>query len=150
MFYVFPALASDASTAVAASGFDFRGLIPFVLILGVMYLFLIRPQQKKMKQHQEMVSSIRRGDRILTAGGLIGVIHKVSNNDELIIELEEGIRVRLIKTAITQVLAKTEPVGKTTAIDADTDITDDISDKKDEEKKADKKAAPRRKTTKTS
>jgi preprotein translocase subunit YajC len=102
-----------------------------------------------MKQHQEMVSNIRRGDRILTAGGLIGVIHKVANNEELIIELEEGVRVRLVKTAVSQILSKTEPVVKGSKSDAPKDEGEEEQEESaSEETKTDKKASPRRKTTK--
>jgi preprotein translocase subunit YajC len=110
MFYLFPAFAQQASGPAASGGFDFRSLIPFALMAVVMYLLLIRPQQKKMKQHQELVSNVRRGDRVVTAGGLIGRIHKVGAEDEVVLELEDGVRARLLKSSISQVLAKTEPL----------------------------------------
>lgn len=147
MFYVFPAMAQEASVSAAVSGFDFKGLIPFVLIIGVMYLFLIRPQQKKMKQHQEMVSNIRRGDRVLTAGGLIGVVHKIVNNEEFILELEDSIKVRVIRSAISQIMAKTEPL-KTQALDTDVHTTDTSDDSEKGVVKTDKKSSKNKNTTK--
>lgn len=111
MFLIASAFAQSAGPiASGGGGFDFKGLIPFGLIIVVMYLFILRPQQKKMKQHQALIANVRRGDRILTAGGLIGVVHKVINDQEISLELDEGFRVRVVKTAISQVLAKTEPL----------------------------------------
>jgi preprotein translocase subunit YajC len=83
--------------------------IPLILIFGIMYFLLIRPQQKKMKEHQNMVSSLRRGDQVVTQGGLIGKVVKVKENNELEVELAEGIKVRVVQSTIAQVLSKTEP-----------------------------------------
>jgi preprotein translocase subunit YajC len=74
-----------------------------------MYFLLIRPQQKKMKEHQNMVSSLRRGDQVVTQGGLIGKVVKVKENNELEVELAEGVKVRVVQSTIAQVLSKTEP-----------------------------------------
>ena len=83
--------------------------IPLILIFGIMYFLLIRPQQKKMKEHQNMVSSLRRGDQVVTQGGLIGKVVKVKENNELEVELTEGVKVRVVQSTIAQVLSKTEP-----------------------------------------
>lgn len=83
--------------------------IPLILIFGIMYFLLIRPQQKKMKEHQKMVSSLRRGDQVVTQGGLIGKVVKVKENNELEVELAEGVKVRVVQSTIAQVLSKTEP-----------------------------------------
>ena len=83
--------------------------IPLILIFGMMYFLLIRPQQKKMKEHQNMVSSLRRGDQVVTQGGLIGKVVKVKENNELEVELAEGVKVRVVQSTIAQVLSKTEP-----------------------------------------
>ena len=83
--------------------------IPLILIFGIMYFLLIRPQQKKMKEHQNMVSSLRRGDQVVTQGGLIGKVVKVKENNELEVELAEGVKVRVVQSTIAQVLSKTEP-----------------------------------------
>ena len=85
--------------------------IPLILIFGIMYFLLIRPQQKKMKEHQNMVSSLRRGDQVVTQGGLIGKVVKVKENNELEVELAEGVKVRVVQSTIAQVLSKTEPAS---------------------------------------
>jgi preprotein translocase subunit YajC len=91
-------------------GFDFMSILPLVLIFAVFYFFLIRPQQKKAQQQKELLSALRRGDRIITTGGLIGVIHKVVNDQELQVEVAEGVRVRIARPMVATVLSKTEPV----------------------------------------
>lgn len=85
--------------------------MPLVLIFGIMYFLLIRPQQKKAKEHQAMVAAVRRGDQIVTQGGLIGKISKVKDDDEVEVELAEGVKVRVVKMTIAQVLSKTEPAA---------------------------------------
>lgn len=89
----------------------FTSLLPIILIVVVFYFLLIRPQQKKVKQHREMVSALRRGDKIVTAGGLIGTVTKVVNDTEAMVELAEGVRVRVVRHTIQEVLSKTEAVG---------------------------------------
>ncbi|MGB0902050.1 preprotein translocase subunit YajC [Halocynthiibacter sp.] len=84
--------------------------IPLIAIFGIMYFLLIRPQQKKMKEHQEMVSALRRGDQVITQGGLIGKVVKVKEGDnEVEVELGEGVKVRVVQSTIATVLSKTEP-----------------------------------------
>ena len=84
-------------------------MIPFILIFAIMWLLLIRPQQKKLKEHKAMVEALRRGDMIVTAGGLIGKVSKVKEDGELEVELAEGVKVRVVKQTITAVTSKTEP-----------------------------------------
>ena len=84
-------------------------LLPLILIFGIMYFLLIRPQQKKVKEHQAMVEALRRGDQVVTQGGLIGKVSKVKEDGELEVEIAEGVKVRVVKTTIAQVLNKTEP-----------------------------------------
>lgn len=93
----------------AAGGFDLVSLLPLVLIFVVFWFLLIRPQQKKMKQHREMISAIRRGDRVLTGGGIIGTVTKVLGDGELQVEIAEEVRVKVARATISEVLAKTEP-----------------------------------------
>ncbi|WP_417603430.1 preprotein translocase subunit YajC [Primorskyibacter flagellatus] len=83
--------------------------LPLILIFAIMYFLLIRPQQKKLKDHQKMVSALRRGDQVVTQGGLIGKVVKVKENNELEVELAEGMKVRVVQSTIAQVLSKTEP-----------------------------------------
>ena len=100
------------SDGAAGAGFDILGLVPLVAIFLIMYFLLIRPQQQKMKAHREQVSSTRRGDRVVTGGGLIGTVVKVDDeNDEVLVELAEGIRVRAVRSTLMDVRSKSEPVS---------------------------------------
>ena len=103
-----PAFAQAAGGAPNA----FAQFLPLILIFAIMYFLLIRPQQKKVKEHRAMVDAVRRGDQIVTAGGLIGKISKVKEDDEVEVELAEGVKVRVVRTTIAQVLSKTEPADK--------------------------------------
>ncbi|MGR3615980.1 MAG: preprotein translocase subunit YajC [Paracoccaceae bacterium] len=85
--------------------------LPLILIFAIMYFLLIRPQQKKMKQHQAMVDGVRRGDQVVTAGGLIGKVAKVKDDGEVEVEVAEGVKVRVVKATISQVINKTEPTS---------------------------------------
>ena len=87
----------------------FGQFIPLILIFAIMYFLLIRPQQKKLKDHQQMVEALRPGDQVVTQGGLIGKVSKVKEDNEIEVELAEGVRVRVVKSTIAQVLNKTEP-----------------------------------------
>ena len=98
-----------AQGADGAGGFDVGFLLPMVLIFGVFYMLLIRPKQKKTKQHRELLEALRRGDRIITNGGLIGLITKVVDANELIVEIAQGVRVRVARSMVSTVMAKTEP-----------------------------------------
>lgn len=87
----------------------FGQFIPLILIFAIMYFLLIRPQQKKVKEHAAMVSALRRGDQVVTQGGLIGKVAKVKDDNEVEVELAEGVKVRVVQSTIAQVLNKTEP-----------------------------------------
>ena len=87
----------------------FGQLVPLILIFGIMYFLLIRPQQKKAKEHQAMVTSLRRGDQVVTQGGLIGKVSKVKDDNEIEVEVSDGVKVRVVQSTIAQVLNKTEP-----------------------------------------
>ena len=106
------------STAYAQSlfGGDSAGglmqFAPFVLIFVVFYFLLIRPQQQRQKQAKAMLAALRRGDRVVTAGGIIGTVAKVLSDSEVAIDIAENTRVRVVRSTITQVLAKTEPAAK--------------------------------------
>ena len=75
--------------------------LPLILIFGVFYILLIRPQQKKVKQHREMINNLRRGDKIITSGGIIGTISKVNDNKELLIEIADKIEIKIAPGMIT-------------------------------------------------
>lgn len=139
---LFDVLISPAQAQVAGGlgGFDFMSLLPIVLIFVVFYYFLIRPQQKKAQQHKELLSSLRRGDRIVTNGGLIGVVHKVVSDQELQVEIAEGLRVRIARAMIADRLSKTEPMPETSD-------TPDSSEKKKPKATTMKKTLGRKKKT---
>ena len=84
--------------------------IPLILIFGIMYFLLIRPQQKKLKEHQAMLNALRRGDQVITQGGIMGKITKVKDDSsEVEVEIAAGVNVRIVKATIATVVNKTEP-----------------------------------------
>ena len=89
----------------------FGQVVPLILILVIMYFFLIRPQQKKVKEHQAMVGALRRGDEIVTQGGLIGKISKVKDDTEVEVEIAKDVKIRVLRPTIAQVRSKTEPAN---------------------------------------
>jgi preprotein translocase subunit YajC len=100
-----------AQGAGAGGGSDFLvQLFPLILIFIVFYFLLIRPQQTKAKQQKEMLAGVKRGDRVVTGGGIIGLVTKVIGDNELQVELAEGVRVRIIKQTITDILTRGESV----------------------------------------
>ena len=84
-------------------------LLPFVLIFVIMYFLILRPQQKKVKAHQELVKNVRRGDTVVTSGGLIGKISRVVDETEIELQLAEGVKIRQLRSMISEVRAKGEP-----------------------------------------
>jgi preprotein translocase subunit YajC len=101
-----------AQGAPAAGGGDiFLQLVPFVLIFVIMWFLIIRPQQRRVKQHQEMVKNVRRGDTVVTSGGIIGKVTKVADEaSDVEVEIAEGVKVKVARTMISEVRAKGEPV----------------------------------------
>ena len=87
-----------------------ESFIPIILIFVIMYFLLIRPQQKKIKEHKIMVEGIRRGDQVLTQGGIIGKITKVKEGEEVEVEIAPSVKVTLIKSTLVNVINKSEPV----------------------------------------
>src|ERR1043165_76999 len=85
-------------------------LLPFVLIFVIMYFLILRPQQKRVKQHAEMVKNVRKGDTVITSGGLVGRVVKVVDDDQVEIEIADGVRVRQMRQMVSDVRAKGEPV----------------------------------------
>ncbi len=105
--FVSPAFAQAAAPAGAGAGI--ASFLPLVLIFVIMYFLMIRPQQKKVKELKAMVDALRRGDQVLTQGGIIGKVAKVGDDGVLEVEIAEGVKVRMPKHAIAQVMNKTEP-----------------------------------------
>lgn len=93
------------------SGADmFTQLLPLILIFVVFYFLLIRPQQKKAREHREMLAGVKRGDRVITGGGIIGLVTKVIGDNEVQVEIADGVRVRVAKSTISNILTRGEPV----------------------------------------
>ena len=99
-----------AQAAGGGSGDFLVQLFPLILIFVVFYFLLIRPQQSKMKQQREMLAGVKRGDRVVTGGGIIGLVTKVIGDNELQVELAESVRVRIIKGTITDIITRGESV----------------------------------------
>jgi preprotein translocase subunit YajC len=92
------------------SGGMITSFMPLILIIVIMYFLILRPQQRKVKQHQEMVKALRRGDTVITNGGLVGKVTKVVDDDQVEVEIADGVRVRQMRSMINDVRAKGEPV----------------------------------------
>lgn len=104
--FITPAYAQSA----AGGGDFFLQIMPFLLIFVIMYFLIIRPQQRRLKEHREMVSSVRRGDTVVTAGGLIGKVSKVDEG-EIQVEVAQGVKLKVVRSTISEVRSKNEPVG---------------------------------------
>src|SRR6202012_5382291 len=92
------------------SGGMMTSLLPLVLIVVIMYFLVLRPQQQKVKQHQAMVKAVRRGDTVVTNGGLVGKVTKLVDDDQIEVEISDGVRVRQMRSMVAEVRAKGEPV----------------------------------------
>jgi preprotein translocase subunit YajC len=94
--------------------FDQNALVqflPLILIFVVFYFLLIRPQQRKAKDQKTMLDALRRGDRVVTGGGIIGTVARVDNPEEVVVDIAENVRVRVVRSTITTVLAKPDPTA---------------------------------------
>ncbi len=94
------------------SGQGIAQFIPLILIFVIFYFFLIRPQQKRVKDHKAMVEALKRGDEIITSGGIIGTIDKVMEDDRIEVNISDNVKVQIIKSTITSLLQKKEEVKK--------------------------------------
>jgi len=86
--------------------------IPLIAIVAIMYFLMIRPQQQQRKAHEAMVEALRRGDEVVTAGGLMGKVTKVKDDTEVEVQLTEGVKVRVVRSTIARVVSKTEPASE--------------------------------------
>jgi preprotein translocase subunit YajC len=104
--FITPAFAQGGAPA---GGNFLLQLLPFLMIFAIIYFLIIRPQQKRIREHREMVEAIRRGDTVVTSGGLIGKVTKVDET-ELTIDIAENTRVRIVRSTVAEVRSKGEPV----------------------------------------
>lgn len=109
--FVTPAYAQAAGAPQVSPLMQF---LPFILIFVIMYFLLIRPQQRRMKEHQAMISAVKKGDRVITAGGMIAKVTGIGaeGTDEITAEIASGVKVTLLRSTLTGVLSKTEPANK--------------------------------------
>jgi preprotein translocase subunit YajC len=107
--FVSEALAQTASGGTSDLNSTLVQFLPIVLIFVIMYFLILRPQQIKQRQHKEMVANLRRGDTVVTSGGLIGKVAKVDDS-ELQVEIADGVRVKVVRGMVAEVRAKGEPV----------------------------------------
>ena len=103
-----PAYAQDAVTGAGGAVASF---LPLILIFAIMYFLLIRPQQKKLKEHKAMVEALRRGDQVVTAGGILGKVISVGADNMIEVEIAPTVKVKVMRHTITQVMSKTEPAA---------------------------------------
>ena len=102
---------TPAYAQAAGGGSAFTSFIPLILIFAIMYFLLIRPQQKKAKDHRNMVAAVRKGDRVITQGGIYGKVTKIRDDHEIDVEIAKGVKVRVVKSTLAQVISKTEPAS---------------------------------------
>jgi len=100
-----------AQAAAAGPGGAIAQFLPLILIFAIMYFLLIRPQQKKLKDHKAMVEALRRGDQVVTAGGIVGKVAAVGADGMLEVEIAPNVKVKVMRGTITQVMSKTEPAA---------------------------------------
>ena len=105
-----PAFAQGIFGGAGGEGNMLMSLLPFALIFVIMYFLILRPQQKRVKQHQALIKAVRRGDTVITNGGLIGKVTKVIDDEQIEVEIGDGVRIRQVRSMITDVRAKGEPV----------------------------------------
>jgi len=110
-----PAYAQFGSLGAGGANSMIVQFMPLILIIVIMYFLILRPQQRKVKQHQEMVKALRRGDTVVTNGGLVGKVTKVVDDNHIEIEISDGVRVRHLRASVSEVRAKGEPVKEDSA-----------------------------------
>ena len=106
--FVTPAYAQ--ATAAPGGAAAFAQFVPLILVFAIMYFLILRPQQKKMSQHRAMVEALKKGDTVVTQGGLIGKVIAV-RDDELDVEIAQGVKVRVVRGTVAQVLTRTAPAA---------------------------------------
>ncbi len=126
---------SPAYAQIGGAGDSFGMFVPLILIFVVFYFLMIRPQQKKQKSHRAMIGDLRRGDRIVTNGGLIGSISRVANDNELIVEVASGVKVRVLRSMVAELLSKPQPVRRRAKQEAE--VEDEVEDVDYEEEEQD-------------
>src|SRR5262249_53570401 len=108
--FITDAFAQTAGAGGSPAGSMFGTLLPMLLIIPVFYFLLIRPEQRKQKEHKALISAVKRGDRVVTVGGILGTVTKVVDNNELQLEIADGVRIRVLRSSISDLVNRsTEP-----------------------------------------
>lgn len=101
-----------AQAAASPSGMDFfASFVPIILLIAIFWFLIFRPQQKRMKTHQAMLASIKRGDTVVTNGGIVGKVLKATENEDLELEIAQGVKVKVVRGMVADVRTKPEPVN---------------------------------------
>lgn len=111
LMLISPAYAQAAGGAGGASAL--AQFVPLILIFGIMYFLLIRPQQKKMKDHRAMIAAVRRGDQVITGGGIRAKVSRVIDDNDVEVEIANGVKIIVVKSTISHIVSKTEPASGT-------------------------------------
>jgi len=113
LFELIPSAVAQTTTGTAAGGNSpmemLQQFFPFIIVIGIFYFLLLRPQQQKAKQLRTQLAGLKRGDNVITSGGIIGTVARVVNDDEVTVEIAEGVRVRVVRSTITGITGKGEP-----------------------------------------
>ncbi|MFC0341316.1 preprotein translocase subunit YajC [Paracoccus niistensis] len=107
--FVTPAYAQAAAPAAGGAA-AFAQFVPLILVFVIMYFLIMRPQQKKMRLHREMIAALKKGDNVITQGGIIGKVVGV-RDEEIEVEIAQGVRIRVVRATITQVVNRAAPVA---------------------------------------
>ena len=113
--FITPAFAQAAGAAAGDTNSMLMSLLPFAMIFVIMYFLILRPQQRKAKEHANLVKNIRRGDTVVTNGGLVGKVTKVVDDEQIEIEVSDGVRIRQMRQMIAGVRSKGEPTSEVAA-----------------------------------
>ncbi|RZI45503.1 preprotein translocase subunit YajC [Candidatus Finniella inopinata] len=116
--FLITAAHADGAPVSSGAGFDIMSFLPIILIFGVFYFLILRPQQAKAKKHQQTLTALRRGDRVVTNGGIIGTVTKLVSDNEIQLEIDDNVKVRFMRAMITDVLSKNEPVASEPVVKA--------------------------------
>ncbi|MCV9965262.1 preprotein translocase subunit YajC [Pararhizobium sp. BT-229] len=108
--FITEAFAQTVPGAAGGGADILMSILPFLLIFVVMYFLIIRPQRANMKRREELLKNIRRGDQIVTGGGIVGKVTKVIDDNELEVEIADGVKIRVVRSGVSEVRVKGEPV----------------------------------------
>ncbi|HLD77378.1 MAG TPA: preprotein translocase subunit YajC [Rickettsiales bacterium] len=113
MTFISEVKAQEAAPEAAKEAFSFASFVPLILIFAVFYFLIIRPQSKKMKEHQAMVNALKKGDKVVTSGGIIGVVTEINEKEDLAeVEISENTTIKIVRSHVAQIVEKKEKIKK--------------------------------------